>query len=204
MISRGFFSAFVGAFAIVLLISLLYSQSIQYDAQSNAETLAIVNEQVSKDWFLARNALENFASDAILNDIQTRFSPTPPGCNAGAINGADFSVAVETYFDDTISFMNTNYGLNCDANLDVGVRNTFENPDIPSVRVLSNERAYGLLSCTRSTGDISLTIKHPFVIRKEVVVTGGGALPCTVSIHDRLGDSPTSSYDVVDVTQSFP
>ena len=205
MRSQGFFSVFVGAFAIALLISLLYSQSVQYDSQSQAESLAIVNEQVSKDWFLARNALENFAADAILFDIRTPSSPSSSNCNAGVISGANFGTEVENYFDQATTFMHVNYGLNCDANLDVRVHNTLENTSLsPPEAVRSDTRAYGLLTCTRSSGDVSLTITHPFVLRKEVAVSGGGVVPCVVNIYDRLGDTGSPAYRVLDVTQSFP
>ncbi len=201
--SRGFFSIFVGAFAVVLLISFFYSQSVHYQTDSHAAELSVIQQSLSKDWFMTRNALANFASDAILEHIALQ-NPAPSlgNCNQ-SFASLDYATQVESYWDEAVKHINDNFGTNCDVNLSVEVQNLVEGITLPAPSVLDEERSYGLLSCSRSTATGALTIKRPFVIRKDVRISSNG-LACVVSVFDILGDNPSGyRYEKIDVNQAF-
>lgn len=202
--SRGFFSIFVGAFAVVLLISFFYAQSVHFQVDSHAAELSVIQQSVSKDWFMTRNALANFASDAILEHISLQ-SPPPSLANCNqSFASLDYAPQVESTWDEAVTYINANFGANCDVNLSVDVQNLLEGINLPAPSVLDESRAYGLLSCTRSTSTGEITIKRPFVIRKDVRIASNG-LACVVSVFDILGDNPSGyRYEKIDVNQAFP
>ncbi len=205
MTSRGFFSVFVTAFAVIFLISFFYAQSVQYDSQSRSAELGVMQQELSKDWFMARNALTNFASDAILNKIETNVpAPGPNSCNGLTV--LEFNDAVDNYWDAATSYMNARFGTNCDANLSVDVQNRLENLALAVPSVLNDKRAYGILSCSRSTSTSSLTVVRPFVIHKRITTTDSAAIECDVNVFDVLGDNPTPGnyrYSKQDVNKAF-
>lgn len=203
MMFRGFFSVFVGAFAVVLLISFFYSQSVHIQTDAHAAELSVIQQSVSKDWFMTRNALTNFASDAILEHISLQ-SPPPSLANCSqSLTSLDYATQVESYWDAAVNQINGRYGANCDVNLSVEVQNLVEGLYLPAPSVLDEERAYGLLSCSRATTNGELTIKRPFVIRKDVRIASNG-LACVISVFDILGDNPSGyRYEKIDVNQAF-
>ncbi len=208
MNTRAFFSVFVGVFAIALLISTLYVQSVRYETEFRVEELSVLNQELSKDWFLARNAYVNFASDAILASIESQYllaqgvPLSNVSCNAIVIQGFNYAPFVESYWDNASDFMETRYGLNCDVNLDVELYNAFETPDIVVSEVRDTLRAYGLLSCSRSSSHGAQTITHPFVIRKDVRVTSA-PLECDVNVFDVLGSTVANPFEKQDVNKAF-
>lgn len=208
MNSKGFFSVFVAAFAVIFLISTFYSQSVQFESQSRAAELGVLQQELSKDWFMVRNALVNFASDAILFSIEEQYTAANGAlsiteCNSNEITSYDYASDVNDYWHSAVLQMNKRFGTNCDVNVSGDVRQYFEGPSIPMNSVLDAERAYGLLSCTRSSAKSSLTIKQPFVIRKDVRVPAS----CTIEVWDILGSSDAVfpiDFEELDVTQTYP
>ncbi len=213
MNSRGFFSVFVGAFAIIFLIATFYAQSIHYESQTRAAELGVLQQELSKDWFLARNALSNFAADGIIFSIERQYNAQhAPGILSAAncipqdILGYDYAVDVDVYWDTALTHMNNNFGTHCDANLSGDVQDLLEGTSFGQPRVMNGERAYGLLSCTRSSPTATLTVKKPFVIRKNVTVSPGTT--CLISVFDILGsnDDPLlgPAYSKLDVSHGYP
>ncbi len=205
MISRGFFSVFVSAFAVIFLISFFYSQSVQYNTQFHSAELGVVSQSLSKDWFMVRNALENFASDAILQKIATQLPPPGPNCVPTNYDTLEFNDAVEAYWDNATLYMNTNFGTNCDVNLSVYMQNRLEGLALTSPSVRDDKRAYGILSCTRASSNSSLTVSRPFVIHKNIVITPS-FVNCNVEVFDVLGSNSlpgSTPYSKLDVSQVF-
>lgn len=203
MMSRGFFSAFVASFAIILIISFFQSYLVQEKTAIREAEVGVLQQSLSKDWFLLRNALTNFASEAILESIETNFSPGPSSC---AIPSAtDYAPDINAYWDDVVTYMNGQFGVNCDVNLSGDLQRSLEGPSAPINEIRSRSRGYGLLSCTRSSGVASLSITRPFVIRKDVRTTLGPG-GCTVRIFDILGDNPSAGipFERLDVEKTYP
>lgn len=193
MNSKAFFSIFVAAFAVIFLISLFYAQSVQFETQSRAAELGVLQQALSKDWFMARNALANFASDAMLTKIQLPDPPNPSvNCTTAHFSATDYGPDINDYWHSAILYMNAKFGTQCDVNLSGDIKFLMENSPTPN-EYHGGERAYGLLSCTRSTPHATLTIKRPFVIRKEVTLKYTGPptnWECDMNVFDILGDNP--------------
>jgi hypothetical protein len=209
MNSKGFFSIFVTAFAVIFLISLFYAQSLHFEIQTRDAELGTLHQALSKDWFLARNALANFASDAILHKISVT-DPLPKNSYCGIdfdphYNSTfDYGPDINAYWDTAIAYMNTNFGTNCDANLSGDIERQMEGPSA-SEAVRTGERAYGLLSCTRSTAHSTQTLTRPFVIRKEVRNIYLPNIECEVNVFDMLGNNPAEgiNFEKLDVNRVF-
>ena len=205
MNSRAFFSIFVSAFAVIFLISFFYAQSVRFETQSRETEMGILQQSLSKDWFLTRNALSNFASDAILSSIEAQYSPSLSQCNSGTILNLDFADDINDAWDSVTFYTNQNFGTNCDVNLSGDMEVLLENSPPDVEKVLSGERAYGLLSCTRSTPNATLTLTRPFVIRKDVRVKLTPLVSCDVNVFDILGDNgSTVIFEKQDVNKSYP
>lgn len=207
MISRGFFSIFVTAFAVIFLISLFYAQSLHFEIQTRDAEMGTLHQALSKDWFLARNALSNFASDAILHKISVS-DPLPKNwrCGVDASYDASFNYGpdINAYWDTAIIYMNANFGTNCDVNLSGDLERQIEGSSASEV-VRTGERAYGILSCTRSTAHTTQTLTRPFVIRKEVRAKLTSGVECDVNVFDVLGNNPSEgiNFEKQDVNRAF-
>ncbi|MDP2666990.1 MAG: hypothetical protein Q8P05_05830 [Candidatus Diapherotrites archaeon] len=203
--NRGFFSAFIALMGVLLLISLIYSNTSQSRLDHTRDTVFLAEQLLAKDHFLARNAFQNFAADAIYDKMKNDNSN---GISCPDLSNVDFARAVQSYWTVTSNYMTNNFGLSCTADLD-------ESGDIEIVyepgcgincgKVLSNKRSYALLTCTRTVGDITLTLKQPFVIRKVIESTVNAANPaeCDLLVADALGvdalPPPKPKYVEVDV-----
>lgn len=185
----GFFSAFLAGFAIILMIAVLYASSARSATQSHVDETLIAQQELSKDWFLARNVYVNFASDAIVSQITS--------CTVSS--ATDYSSSVTAYWVAARAFMLATYGVDCNALLDSDLKASFEGPLEENMEVQDNAPAYALLHCKRTIGKTTLELTHPFVIRKDIRVTGPGPA-CTVDVYDVLGD-PAGT---IDVTKTFP
>lgn len=208
MNTRAFFSVFVTLFAIIFLVSLFHAQHTKQDLQAREMELSMLHQHLSKDWFLARNALSNFTSDAVLNKIKGSVNNYATCASFAVPTTIDFAPDVNAYWDTALNYMNARFLTHCDANLSgaIEVQMSETYPALEEFR--SNERAYGLLSCTRSTNNASLTITRPFVVRKLVekdIIVPGSA--CRISVYDILGtnDNPTLNYShkKLDVNETF-
>ncbi len=206
MNSRAFFSVYVALFALIFLISLFYAQRSHFDLQSREAEVGVLHQQLSKDWFLLRNSLSNFASDAILSRIDAQHPFSPVNCNFVDIVNYDYGADINAAWDDVTAHTNTNFGTNCDVNLSGEAYLQFESA-VPNPNVVrSGQRAYGILSCTRSTTHATLTLRHAFVIRKEVRVQNIPSVGCVLSVYDRLGDNPSAgiNFEKLDVNKTYP
>ncbi len=178
--NRGFFSAFLAGFAIILMIAVLYTSSARSTTQSHVDETLIAQQELSKDWFLARNVFVNFASDAIASKIT---SCSPP---------SDYGDVVANYWSVARTHMLTAYGVDCIASLDGDLKESFG--FLNDTMVTDNDPAFALLHCSRTIGETTLELTHPFVIRKNVEIIPG-VPSCTVNVYDTHANS-TPELDV--------
>ena len=201
--SKGFFSAFVASFAVILIISFFQSYLVQEKTSIREVEVGVLQQGLSKDWFLVRNALTNFASEAILESIETNYSPGPSSCTIPITT--NYAPDINAYWDNVVTYMNGQFGVNCDVNVSGDLQRTLEAPSAPINEIRSRSRGYGILSCSRSTETAFLSITRPFVIRKDVRTTLGPG-GCTVRIYDILGDNPPAGipFEKLDVEKTYP
>ncbi|MEK6901979.1 MAG: hypothetical protein AABX02_00120 [archaeon] len=198
----GFFSSFLMGFAIVLLIAVVYTSSVRTQTQSSVDETLIAQQELSKEWFLARNVFSNFASDAIMSKISTN-PPVSPSC---AVSFPDYADVVQPYWNAASNYMKTNLGVNCQATLNVGLQNDFETLSLINPTVEDEQPAYAILTCAKSIGDTNLSLQHPFVIKKDIRSASASPSGCQVDVFDVLGvDSPSILTDsTLEVSQVFP
>gem|GEM_PF-6927544 len=168
----------------------------------------MLHQQLSKEWFLVRNALSNFTSDAMLNHVRAVDGVIDyDGCNAYVPSSSNFASDVNSYWDQVTNYSNLRFSTNCDVNLSGGIELQMEGPSLTIEELRSNERAYGLLSCSRATNNASLTITRPFVVRKLVEKDYPSPGQCRISVYDILGtnDNPALKYShrKLDVNATF-
>jgi hypothetical protein len=194
---RGFFSAFVALLGVLLLISLLYTQSGRNAATFEAGDVVMVQQLLSRDWVLARNAYSNFAADAMAQQVVSNDSSH--ACTAPT----DFSVEVNNYWN-AVYIQLKKYGVDCRAVLSADLQSALEGFSFPQVG--DDARAYAILTCIRSIGNVDLNIQHPFVFRKDVQVYSSGIGVCDVNVFDTLGkeaNSPIPPYIKQDANRSY-
>lgn len=212
--NRGFFSVFVATFAIVFLIGLTYTQSSRFPTESTEERILVLQQQLSKEWFMARNAYVNFSSDAIFEQVASNNpnSSGVAGCNPAWVDPAvDFGPSVQSYWDSVYGYLRTNYGVDCRAVLDVDVHNKLESTNLSGPETVTNgSRAYARLTCLKNGGGIDLNLTHPFVIKKKMEISLNTGVQCDVNVFDIMGDIPQLGvfppvpYKELDVNQAFP
>lgn len=183
MNSRGFFSVILATFAVILFIALIYAQSARDDTETRANQLLAVQQELSKNWFMARNAYSNFAADAMADQIKT---DVPPAACTFPVATTDFSGNIQSYWDDVKDMLESK-GIDCTAVLSNELYNDLGESNHASLEVHSGERAYGILTCLASAGSTTLNMTQPFVIKKEVLVSVPSIGQCNVQVYDNLG-----------------
>lgn len=196
---RGFFSAFAAILAIVFLMSVVYSNTALVRGNIDRDRVLLAQQFLLKDMFFARNAYQNFASDAILFRMRNRIQTSAATCGAASTTifpDADFNVQVEQFWNAASDYMRINFDVNCNADLNYQVQLAYE-PTAPNAgAVVSNQRTYAMLKCSRTVGTDVVTLETPFVIRKVFTSTLNGA-NCDLNVFDALGvDSYTPSISV--------
>jgi hypothetical protein len=182
---------------VLVLVSLFYAQSSRDDSIARTDEVLVAQELLSRDWVLARNAYVNFASDAILKEIEAKY-PAPACSNVVPIASYEFSPAVTSTWSSVRTYLKNKLGVDCTATLSLGLQNAMEGPSAGPARVQSGKTAYAILTCFRSVGQVDLNLQHPFLFKKNMTVT------VHLPANNTCDGSVFDSFGVTGVTPNLP
>ncbi len=195
---RGFFSTVVVGIAVILLIAIFYAQQSQQLSQNEMARSLVVQQSLSKEWFLARQAYSHFASDAIVEALDAQLTgPFSLASCSGPI-ATDFAPAVALRWNDVNVFLQQNVDVNCQAvispTLELATCAPAGCPPYGDVR--SQGDVFVELICSKNINGIQHQLAYPFTLNKKIELSWNAALSqCHVIVSDAIPVSPIIEVD---------
>lgn len=187
---RGFFSTVVVGMAVILLIAIFYAQQSQVISEQESMRSLIVQQSLSKEWSLARQAYSQFASDAIAEamDVQLNGPFSAGTCPNGPV-GADFSTAVGLRWNDVNVFLQQHLDVNCHAIISPSLESSAcGSACAPYGDVISGQDVLVSLTCSKQASNGRLhQLAFPFTLNKLIVLSWDApSSSCRVMVSDNI------------------
>lgn len=190
---KGFFSTVVVGMAVILLIAIFYAQQSQLTSEQETTRSLLVQQALSKEWFLARQAYSQFASDAIAEtvDVQLNGPFNAGSCPNGPL-GADFAAAVATRWNDVNVFLQQHADVNCSASISAGLEsNACGIACAPFGELRSQQDVFVSLVCTKDAQGTLHQLAYPFTLNKRIELSWDSLTStCRVIVSDNIPSAP--------------
>lgn len=191
---RGFFSTVVVGMAVILLIAIFYAQQSQVISEQESVRSLIVQQSLSKEWSLARQAYSQFASDAIAEalDAQLNGPFSVATCPNGPV-GADFSAAIAVRWNDVNLFLQQNLDVNCHAVISPSLESSACGLACsPYGDVISGQDVLVSLTCSKQASNGGLhQLSFPFTLNKLISLNWDApSSSCRAIVSDNMASPP--------------
>lgn len=186
---RGFFSVVVVGMAVILLIAIFYAQQSQLVSEQETTRSLVVQQTLSKEWFLARQAYSQFAADAIAEALDTQLNgPFSAGsCPNGSVGG-DFTTAVNARWADVNVFLQNNADVNCWAIIAPALESSACGiACLPYGEIRSQQEVFVQLTCAKDIQGVLHQLSYPFTLNKRIELNWNSVgSTCSVIVSDNI------------------
>jgi hypothetical protein len=167
-------------------------------SQDEVSRSFVIQQSLSKEWFLARQSYSQFASDAIAESLDAQLTGpfSAASCPTGPI-ASDFAPAVALRWNDVNVFLQHNVDVNCQATisptLELGACGA---PCAPYGDVRSQQDVFVELICSKTIGGVHHQLAYPFTLNKKIELSWNAALSqCHALVSDNIASPPLLEID---------